>query len=75
MNERPYGHKENNILNQVSDKYGACSGVRLSAMTHAPGTPWHQTWTRNKRNSVIPAPVIEDYYAARLERAERHKRP
>lgn len=75
VNEHPYGHKETNILNQVSDKYGACSGVRLSAMVHASGIPWHQIWTRNQRNSVIPDPVIEDYYAAQLERAERNKRP
>lgn len=75
MNESPCGPKENNILNQVSDKYGVCSGVRLSAMAHAPGTPWHQIWKRNQRNSVIPDPVIEEYYAAQLERAKRNKRP
>ena len=44
-------------------------------MARAPGTPWHQIWTKNQRNSVIPAPVIDDYYAAQLERAERNKHP
>ena len=66
----PYDEPETRVLDQVSEKYGHLTGVQLSALTHAPGTPWHQTWTKRQRNCVIPDPVIEDHYAALLERAK-----
>ena len=70
--ERPYDPCEANIINQVSEKYGHLSGKRLSAMTHAIGTPWHQVWTKHGRNAVIPDPIIEDYYSQQVERAKRN---
>ena len=71
--ERQYDRDGINIIDQVSEKYGHLSGIRLSAMTHAPGTPWHQVWTKHGRNAVIPDPIIEDYYSQQIERARRNE--
>lgn len=68
--ERPYGRPETSIINQVSEKYGHLTGIQLSAMTHAPGTPWDQIWTKYGYNAVIPDPLIEDYYAELAAAAE-----
>lgn len=73
VTERLYDPYEINIINQVSAKYGSLSGIRLSAMTHAPGTPWHQVWTKHGRNVVIPDPIIEDYYSQEVQRAKRNE--
>ena len=72
VTERPYDPYAVNIINQVSEKYGHLSGMELSAMTHAIGTPWHQVWTKYGQNSVIPDPIIEDYYSRQVERAKRN---
>lgn len=45
--------------------------MELSGLTSAPGTPWHRIWTKRRNQTVIPDPVIEDYYAGQLERANR----
>lgn len=72
VTERPYDPSEVNIINQVSEKYGPVSGNDLSAMAHAIGTPWHQVWSKHRRDVVIPDPIIEDYYAQQLESAKRN---
>lgn len=63
ITEHPYDPQEASIIDQVSEKYGHLTGIRLSAMTNAPGTPWEQIRSKYGRNAVIPDPVIEDYYA------------
>lgn len=60
--DESFDENEEAIITQVSEKYGVLSGGRLSAMTHAPGTPWHTIWKRYGRNAVIPDPLIEEYY-------------
>ena len=71
IDEHDYDASETNIVDQVSEKYGRLSGIELSRMTHAPGTPWHQIWTKYGRNAVIPDPIIEDYYANQIEGSKR----
>lgn len=71
IDEHDYDASETNIVDQVSEKYGHLSGIELSRMTHAPGTPWHQIWTKYGRNAVIPDPIIEDYYANQIEGSKR----
>ena len=70
ITEHPYDPRETSIIDQVSEKYGHLTGVQLSAMTNAPGTPWEQIRSKHGRTAVIPDPVIEDYYARIAERSK-----
>ena len=54
---------ETDLINQVHSEYGPLSGIELSKLTHAPGTPWHKVWRRSGRNSIIPDELIERHYA------------
>lgn len=59
---------ELDLIEQVSVKYGRLTGPRLSAMTHAPGTPWHQVWNGRSRKTRIPNHIIEQFYAAQARK-------
>lgn len=61
--ENEYDDRQKSIISQVLDVYGDLSGVQLSTITHAPGTPWHQVWSASKRRVIISNNLIEDYYA------------
>ena len=69
--DEEYGVAETNIIDQVWEKYSPFSGIQLSAMTHAKGTPWHQVWSKWGQSAVIPDPIIEKYYSEQMERARR----
>ena len=60
---------EDDIIGQVYDVYGRMSGPRLSRITHAPGTPWHQTYEPGSFGDVISNDLIEDHYEKLAERA------
>jgi uncharacterized phage-associated protein len=56
------------IVDRTWDLYKPFSGLQLSTLTHAPGSPW-ETVTRGKkpeeiRDLPIPEPVIRDHYHA-----------
>jgi uncharacterized phage-associated protein len=53
---------ENDVVKQVYDAYSKFSGVQLSRMTHADGTPWANTYERGSFGKVIPVDLIEDHY-------------
>jgi uncharacterized phage-associated protein len=56
---------QNDIIKQVYDAYGHFTGIQLSTLTHASGTPWHKTWDDGKgQNSVISNDLIEDHFAS-----------
>ena len=55
---------EEAVINAVWKQYGQIDGIRLSKMTHAPGSPWDQTYQRDKRSTIIHNHTIRDYYAA-----------
>ena len=59
-----FSPEEVGIITQVWQKYGEIDGLRLSRMTHAEDTPWHQTFSRGKHSQIIPNHLIRDYYAA-----------
>ena len=59
-----FTREENNIINRVWEKYREVDGLELSRLTHAEGTPWHQTFSRGKHSQIIPNHLIRDYYAA-----------
>ena len=64
VRDENYDREEENIIDQVSEKYGKFIGIQLSSMTHASGTPWYQTWHAKGQNAVIPDSLIEEHYAA-----------
>ncbi|UST85800.1 Panacea domain-containing protein [Pseudomonas siliginis] len=57
-----FTNDELDAMDDVADIYGDIDGVRLSAATHKPGTPWSRTWERNGRNSIISNDLIENFY-------------
>ena len=61
--ENEYDHRQESIIRQVLEVYGHLSGVQLSTITHAPGTPWDQVWSNSKRSAIISDNIIEDHYA------------
>ncbi len=57
------------IMELTYKKYGSLSGWQLSAITHAPGTPWHTAWTEGQyiRGYSIKNEVIKEYYKNLIE--------
>ena len=55
------------LLEKMWELYGDFSGVNLSTMTHAKGTPWfnvrHFQDGKNCLGADIPNSTIQDYYA------------
>ena len=62
-----FDEKESHIIREVYQKYGFLSGIRLSQLTHAPGTPWDRVWDANRQNSIIPNSLTKRYYALKAE--------
>lgn len=54
--------EETDIMDQVVDIYSQYSGIQLSRLTHAPGTPWHQTWHNNDCHSTISNDLIQEHF-------------
>lgn len=61
---------EDDIIEQVYRKYGYLSGIRLSQLAHAPGSPWERVWEANRQNSIIPVGMIKDYYSQKIDKAD-----
>lgn len=53
---------EHDVLTEVVKAYGDFSGIVLSRLTHAPGSPWSVTWEVAGRSAVISNDLIEQYY-------------
>lgn len=64
-----FEEEEEYIIGQVYQKYGYLSGIRLSQLTHAQGTPWQQVWAMNGHSSIIPNWMMENYSAKKAEAA------
>ena len=64
---KPFDAREKHLIDQVWDKYGSMSGLKLSTLTHAKDTPWRIAYHEFGQNSVIPKSLIEDYYSSRAE--------
>ena len=54
--------RETHLVDQVWQKYGDKSGLQLSALTHAPNSPWDITYRNFGQNAVIPKDLIRDHY-------------
>ena len=57
-----YDAEERSVMDQVFDLYGRYSGIALSRLTHAPGTPWDETWQRFGRNAEISTDLIQEHF-------------
>lgn len=66
--------EEISIMDQVLNLYGQFSGTQLSALTHAPGTPWSIIWNDMGRNSVIPNQVIASHFKYLAEHSSEQER-
>lgn len=53
---------EESLIDQVFQIYGDKSGPQLSALTHAPNTPWAKTYKAGSFGLVIPDSEIEAHY-------------
>lgn len=50
------------LVRRVYELYGHMSGMQLSRITHADGTPWQQTYTPGSYGAVIGQEMIADHY-------------
>lgn len=51
------------VVNNVIDFYAKFDGLRLSALTHEPRSPWDITWSSAGKNAPISNDLIEHFYA------------
>lgn len=61
---------EDDLITQVSEAYGEFTGIQLSQLTHAIGTPWHIVWNKYGRNTIIPNPLIREHFSQLAESDE-----
>ena len=59
-----FNANEETIMKLTYKKYGALSGWQLSAITHAPDTPWHKAWKEGQhiRGYSIKNEEIKKHY-------------
>jgi uncharacterized phage-associated protein len=48
------------VLDRVWDTYGRLSGIQLSNLSHAPGSPWEQAWNRAQEMGKVRGVPIHD---------------
>jgi uncharacterized phage-associated protein len=53
---------ESNLIETVWKSYGRMPGLKLSAITHAPDTPWSKTIKASGLRSVIKNELIAEHY-------------
>lgn len=51
------------VLFAVARKYGNYTASALRNKTHVVGSPWSQTYQKNKPHAKIPQPMIQRYFA------------
>lgn len=62
QNAPPLDVYESTMVDQVMQMYGHQSGIALSQITHAPNTPWSQTFRGDTLGAVISDDLIMDHY-------------
>jgi uncharacterized phage-associated protein len=63
--------RERAVIQHVWRRYGNLSAIRLSELTHQPGTPWFQAFQRGK-NTVIDDDAIKTHYNELADRAAQN---
>lgn len=59
------------LLKKIWGVYSKYDGLKLSALTHLPNTPWAQLNTKSvddERDKVIPNDLIKDYFRGLMEK-------
>lgn len=71
--EAPSDQKIRIFLENVWKSYGGYTGVTLSEMTHAIGTPWDATWSKcpGVRGQDIPFTQIVEWFAAAVAKTQQ----
>lgn len=59
------------FLRDVFSKYGHMDGIRLSNLTHKPGTPWQQVYREGSFGREIPDDLIRRHYEQLLHDRSR----
>ncbi|MBA1381446.1 Panacea domain-containing protein [Pseudomonas brassicacearum] len=61
------------FLSNVWNSYGKYTGIALSEMTHASGTPWDQTWNENPgvKGMDIPFDRIVGWFGAAVAKSQQ----
>ena len=58
------------LLDKVWDVYSDMDGVKLSSLTHQPGTPWDIVWNKDGGNRIsgkqIPNDLIKQHYQQKI---------
>ena len=61
---------QKSVIQHVWSRYGGLSAIELSQLTHRPGTPWFNAFSRGK-NSVISLNDIKKHYQELATDAEK----
>jgi len=61
--------REQEVIQQVWDRYKHLSAFKLSDLTHKQGTPWFKSYHTHGDKSVISQAEIADHYHQIVERA------
>ena len=63
--------RRHELLGAVLRAYQGYSARDLSAITHQPGTPWHEVYNGGRgEGAIIPDSVIGRHYAERLREGD-----
>ena len=59
------------VIETIYDVYGDLHAFQLSDLTHQKGTPWERKYDPDELYTIIPNPMIADYYSklSELQRA------
>ena len=69
----PEGSDVRAFLDNIWNSYSKYTGIALSEMTHAIGTPWEITWreAQGVRNISIPFELIKEHFEATAAKARQ----
>lgn len=77
VNDYPNADSLKQFLDRIWNVYGHFSGIQLSNLTHAPGTPWDFVCRKYNgkipRYETIPDEVIAEYFQKEAQRNEQSK--
>ncbi len=66
------GMRAVSLIQRVWDLYSPFSGIKLSNMTHQPGTPWFETWkpmeSKPIKGTDIPIAAIRNHFCELAKR-------
>jgi uncharacterized phage-associated protein len=61
------------FLGNVWNSYGKYTGIKLSEMTHAPGSPWAKTWENSGglKGADIPLTLIKEHFEVAVAKTKQ----